>query len=100
MFVEITEFHVRAGEEAAFEEAMTRALSTITAKAKGVSDYRFFRCVESPQRYFVHTTWDTIEDHMVTYRSTPEREEWRAMVTPFFAKTPLMEHFVTVTQRA
>jgi heme-degrading monooxygenase HmoA len=77
---------------------MSRALQTITAKVKGVIDYSFVRCVESPERYIVKVAWERLEDHMLTYRQSAEREQWRAIVSPFYAEPPKMEHFSIVTQ--
>src|SRR5258705_12646950 len=96
MFLEIAEFQIRLGEREAFEEALGRALRTITAKAKGSKGYKLHKGVESPERYFLQVLWEKVEDHMVTYRNTPEREVWRSIVEPFFAQPPKMEHFTLV----
>lgn len=98
MILEVAEFHIRPGEPPAFEQAMTRALQTITAKAKGVIGYAFMRSSESPQRYILQVTWERLEDRVVTYRQSPEREQWRALVSPFYAEPPAMEHFSLVAQ--
>lgn len=96
MILEVAEFHVRPGEQAAFEEALGRALRTITARAAGMQSYRLMRSVESPERYIMEVAWEKLEDHMVTYRQSPERDEWRAIVSPFYAWPPLMEHFAVL----
>lgn len=96
MFIEIAELYIRPGEQDAFEEAMGHALRTITAKAKGVTGYKLHKGVESPECYVLQVFWDSIEDHMVTYMNTPEREILRSIVTPFFAQTPKMGHFTLV----
>lgn len=97
MVLEIAEIFIRPGEHAAFEEAIGRALGTITAKAKGARSYKLHKGVESPERYVLQVVWETVEDHMVTYIATPERQLWRSIVTPYFAKPPTMEHFTLVT---
>ena len=96
MVLEVAEIHIRPGEQAAFEEAIGRALRTITAKATGVSGYKLHRGIESPERYVLHVSWESVEDHMVTYMSTPEREVLRSIVTPFFAQPPKVEQFSLV----
>jgi quinol monooxygenase YgiN len=98
LIFEVAELRIRPGEQSAFEQAMTHALHTITAKAKGVTAYSFLRSSESPQRYILQVTWERLEDHMVAYRESPEREQWRALVSPFFAEPPTMEHFSIVAQ--
>jgi quinol monooxygenase YgiN len=97
MVLEIAEIYIRPGEHEAFEEAIGRALRTITAKAKGVKSYNLHKGVESPERYVMQVLWESQEDHMITYIATPEREVWRSIVTPFFAQPPRMEHFSLVT---
>jgi hypothetical protein len=37
--------------------------------------------------------WDTLEDHTVAFRQGPLFAQWRAIVGPFFARPPLVEHF-------
>lgn len=93
MFLEIAEIHIRPGEQEAFEEAIGLALRTITGKAKGVTGYKLHKGVESPDRYVLQVSWESVEDHMVTYIASPEREVWRSIVSKFFARTPHMEHF-------
>ena|SRR3989442_1520779 len=98
MILEVVEFHVRPGQQAAFEQAMTRALHTITAGVSGVKGYTLIRCMESPERYLLQVTWEKLEDHMVTYRQSPDRDAWRAIVSPFYAQPPVMEHFSPVVR--
>jgi hypothetical protein len=37
--------------------------------------------------------WDTLEDHTVHFRQSPAFAQWRAIVGPFFAAPPVVEHF-------
>jgi len=37
--------------------------------------------------------WDTLEDHTVGFRGSSLFTEWRAIVGPFFAAPPHVEHF-------
>jgi hypothetical protein len=37
--------------------------------------------------------WDTLEDHTVGFRNGPLFAQWRAIVGPFFAAPPVVEHF-------
>jgi quinol monooxygenase YgiN len=97
VILEIAEIRIRPGEQAAFEEAMGRALRTITAKAKGVAGYTLHKGVESPERYVMQVSWESLEDHMVTYFQAPEHDEWRSIVRPFYAQPATYEHFTLVT---
>lgn len=97
MILEIAEFHILPGEQAAFEEAMGRALSTITARAKGAMGYNLHKSIESPTRYIMQVTWESVEDHQITYLQSPQHDEWRAIVRPFYAQPATYEHFGLVT---
>ena len=54
--------------------------------------------IESPDRYMLMIWWDTLEDHTVGFRGGPLFADWRAIVGPFFAVPPSVEHFSLVTQ--
>jgi hypothetical protein len=42
--------------------------------------------------------WDTLEDHTVGFRGGPLFAQWRAIVGPFFAAPPEVEHFELVAK--
>jgi hypothetical protein len=42
--------------------------------------------------------WDALEDHMVGFRQSPAFAEWRAIVGPFFAEAPQVEHFTLLAK--
>ena len=50
-------------------------------------------CVERPHVFMFTIGWETLEDHTVAFRGGPLFAEWRAIVGPFFAAPPAVEHF-------
>ncbi len=98
MILEIADFRIPPGQNAAFEEAIQRGLATVIARAKGFKSAKVNRCIESPERYVLQILWETLEDHTVAFRGGPLFPEWRAIVGPFFAAPPVVEHFELVTQ--
>jgi heme-degrading monooxygenase HmoA len=98
MILEIAEIRIIAGQQSAFEEAIERGLKTVIAQAKGMRGYKVNKCMESPERYVLQIFWDTLEDHTVTFREGPLFAQWRAIVGPFFAGPPLVEHFTLLTE--
>jgi heme-degrading monooxygenase HmoA len=98
MILEIAEIRIPPGKQAEFDEAIQHGLATVISKAKGVRGYRVNKCIESPERYVLHVFWDTLEDHTVGFREGPLFPQWRAIVGPFFAAPPLVEHFTLVAQ--
>ena len=97
MILEIADIRIRPGQQAAFEEAIERGARTVISRAQGVRGYKVNKGIESPERYILQVFWDTLEAHTVGFRESPLFAEWRAIVGPFFAQPPVVEHFTLVT---
>ena len=97
MILEAAQIHVKAGEEAAFEAAMRKAAPVI-ARTDGYLSHILQRCVETPGRYLLLVHWETLEAHTVNFRESPAFPEWRAIIGPFFASAPVVEHYEEVLQ--
>lgn len=95
MILEAAVLQVRAGEESAFEEAMRRAAPVI-AGSPGYLRHELRRCLETKGRYLLLVRWETLEAHTVGFRESPRFSEWRAIIGPFFAAPPSVEHYESV----
>ena len=100
MILEIADIRIHPGQNAAFEEAIQRGLRTVIGGAKGFQGYKVNRGIESPERYVLQIFWDTLEDHTVGFRQSDAFTQWRAIVGPFFAGAPVVEHFDLVNKSA
>ena len=98
MILEIADIRIPPGQNAAFEEALQRGLDTVASQAKGFQSAKVNRGIESPERYILQIFWDTLEDHTLGFRQGPLFPAWRAIVGPFFAAPPVVEHFELVTK--
>lgn len=98
MILELADIRIQPGQQAAFDEAIQRGLSTVIAGAKGVQGFKVNKGIESPERYVLQIFWDTLEDHTVGFRESPAFAEWRAIVGPFFAGPPVVEHFTLLAK--
>jgi heme-degrading monooxygenase HmoA len=98
VILEIAEIRIAPGQQAAFDEAIQRGLRTVISQAKGARGWKVNKGVESPERYVLTILWETLEDHTVHFREGPLFPQWRAIVGPFFASPPLVEHFTLVGQ--
>ena len=96
MILEVADIRIAPGQQAAFDEAIQRGVSTVISRARGMKGWKVNRGVESPERYILMIFWDTLEDHTVHFRQGPLFPEWRAIVGPFFATPPVVEHFTLV----
>jgi len=97
VILEIADFRIPPGQNAAFEAAIQRGLDTVASQAKGFKGAKVNRGIENPERYVLQIFWDTLEDHTVGFRQGPLFPQWRALVGPFFAAPPVVEHFELVT---
>ena len=70
--------------------------TTVISQAKGFRGYKVNKGIESPERYILQIFWDTLENHTVDFRGGALFPQWRAIVGPFFAQPPVVEHFVLV----
>ena len=98
MILEIADIRIHPGRQADFDEAIARGVRTVIAKAKGFNGFKVNKGIESPERYILQIFWDTLEDHTVAFRQSPAFAEWRAIVGPFFAQPPVVEHFTLLAK--
>jgi heme-degrading monooxygenase HmoA len=96
LILEIAEIRIAPGQQAAFDEATQRGLTTVACQAKGFRGWKVNKGIESPERYVLTIFWDTLEDHTIGFRQGPLFAQWRAIVGPFFAAPPVVEHFTLV----
>ncbi len=93
MILEIADIRIAPGQQAAFEAAIQHGIATVISKAQGFRTARVQHGIESPERYVLMIEWDTLEDHTVHFRGGELFPQWRAIVGPFFASPPVVEHF-------
>jgi len=88
---EMARIRVTPGEEAAFEAAVAAA-RPLFQNAKGCSGMELHRIVETPGDYLLLVRWNTLEDHTVGFRGSPDFQRWRQLAGPFFAAAPEVLH--------
>lgn len=93
MILEVADIRITPGRQAEFEAAIAHGAATVIAQAEGYLGHQVQKCVETPERYLLLVQWQTLEHHTVTFRGGPLFPQWRAIVGPFFAQPPSVEHF-------
>jgi heme-degrading monooxygenase HmoA len=83
---------VKPGHADDFIRAFAQAAPLIRS-AKGCRKADMHRGVENPDSFILLALWDTLEDHMIGFRESPEFTEWRAILGPHFAAPPAVEHY-------
>ena len=100
MILEIADIRIQPGQQAAFEEAIQRGIASVVTRAQGFMSFKVNHSIESPERYVLMICWATLEDHTVAFRQGLLFAEWRAIVGPFFAAPPVVEHFTLLAKSA
>ena len=100
MILEVADIRIDPAQQAAFDDAIVRGLTTVVSQAKGFRGWKVNKSLESPGRVLLMIYWDTLEDHTEGFRGGPLFPQWRAIVGPFFAQPPVVEHFTLLGKSA
>ncbi len=100
MILELADIRIAPGKQAEFDAAIKKGVETVISKAKGFRGYKINKSIETPERYVLMIFWDTVENHTVDFRGSPAFQEWRAIVGPFFATPPVVEHLTLLAKSA
>src|SRR5215467_14811803 len=79
MVLEIAQINVTPGLEAEFEAGVAKA-APVFQRAKGCKGMTLQRSIEKPERYRLFVQWETLENHIVDFRGSPDFAEWRRLV--------------------
>jgi heme-degrading monooxygenase HmoA len=91
MVLEVAQFNITPGAEAAFETAYRQVRHEV-ADSAGCRSVRMTRGVETPTRFVLLVEWDSLESHE-EFRASDRFPRWRAAIGPHFASPPQIEHF-------
>jgi heme-degrading monooxygenase HmoA len=97
MITEIAQIDVKPGLESEFETGVKNA-APVFKRARGCHGMELQRSIENPSRYRLFVKWETVEDHTVHFRGSPDFQEWRKLVGHCFASPPAVEHVEKVVQ--
>jgi heme-degrading monooxygenase HmoA len=92
MILEVAILNIKDGLNAEFEAAFQTA-SKIIATMSGYISHELQRCLEVEQRYILLVRWQTLEDHTIGFRQSPEYQQWRSLLHHFYDPFPIVEHY-------
>ncbi len=98
MILEIADIRIKPGCQAAFDAAIREGVETVISLAKGYKGHRINKGIESSERYVLMIFWETLENHTEDFRQSPAFQAWRAIVGPYFAEAPGVEHFTLLAK--
>ena len=89
--LEVALIDVRPGTEDDFTAAF-RTAHDLVAQTPGCRSMRMTHGIETPTRFVLLVEWDSVAAHEV-FRASDRFPQWRALIGPFFAGPPHVEHF-------
>lgn len=98
MILEVADIRIRPGDQAEFEAAIRRGAEAVISRARGCHGYKINHGLEAPERYLLMIFWETLENHTVDFRGSAAFGEWRAIIGPYLATPPNVEHFELVAK--
>jgi heme-degrading monooxygenase HmoA len=98
MILEVAMLQVRLGQEAEFESAFGTAQKIISSMP-GYIAHELQRCIEVNGKYILLVRWQSIEDHEIGFRQSPQYQEWKRLLHHFYDPFPVVEHFESVHKK-
>ena len=92
MIVEQAEFTIAEADAEKFEAAYAEA-KQLLAQTEGFEFAHLGRGIERPTSYRLTVGWATLESHTVNFRESDRFPKWRALIGPYFAADPTVEHY-------
>jgi len=93
MILEIGLIQVESSNHSNFEIAIRRAVDEVLVGAAGFLDFKLYKGIEEENTYLVHIIWESVEDHMVTFRQSERFVKWREIISPYFLTAPKVNHW-------
>jgi heme-degrading monooxygenase HmoA len=92
MVLEMAEFYIQVGQEADFIAAVGQG-QALFMSSEGYIRHSLQQSIEDPTRFVLLIEWDSVEAHNVGFRESDRFPQWRALISPHFAKPPFVQHF-------
>jgi heme-degrading monooxygenase HmoA len=95
MILEVAILSVIQGKELQFETDFKKASQYISA-IKGYCKHSLKKCIEQKNKYILLVEWDTLEDHTIGFRESPQYLEWKKLLHRYYDPFPTVEHYETI----
>jgi heme-degrading monooxygenase HmoA len=95
MILEVAILNVKVGQEKQFEADFAVAGKYISSIA-GYVKHSLRKCLEQSNRYILLVDWETLEDHTIGFRESPEYLEWKKLLHHYYDPFPAVEHYETI----
>lgn len=92
MILEVAILDVIPEKTSEFEKSFQVAQKILCAMTGYVS-HNLCPCLEKKNRYLLLVTWQTLEDHTIGFRKSPDYQKWKALLHSFYNPFPTVEHY-------
>ena len=92
MILEVAILNIKAGMKVEFEQNFTQA-SSILKSMKGYVSHELKKCIEEENQYILLVSWETLEDHEIGFRKSPEYQNWKKLLHHFYEPFPEVLHY-------
>ena len=92
MILEVATLEIKPNLNKEFETAFIEA-SRIISTMPGYISHDLQKCIEVDNRYLLLVYWQTLEDHTVGFRQSPEYQTWKKLLHHFYDPFPTVEHY-------
>ena len=93
MIKEFAQVEVLPGKDGEFVAAVNLAVAKVLSTARGFIAFEIYKSVERENVYMFEIQWATLVDHTIGFRESDLFPKWRAIIGPFFASPPQVEHW-------
>ncbi len=100
MIKEFAQVEVLPGKDGEFVAAVNLAVAEVLSTAPGFIAFEIYKSVERENVYMFEIQWATLVDHTIGFRESDLFPKWRAIIGPFFASPPQVEHWGLVPAAA
>ncbi len=95
MIMEVATLQVKPGLASEFESSFRQASKIITGM-RGYIHHELYKCLETDNKYVLLVRWQTLKDHTVSFRQSPEYEQWKSLLHPYYDPYPTVEHYIDI----
>lgn len=92
MIIEIAVLYVKSGQENQFESDFKLASQYISA-ISGYISHQLLKCLEQENKYLLRVHWQSLEDHTIGFRQSPQYAKWKELLHRYYDPFPVVEHY-------
>jgi heme-degrading monooxygenase HmoA len=97
MILEVAILNVKLGEEKQFEADFATAGQYISS-IKGYLGHSLQRCLEQKNQYLLLVDWETLDDHTIGFKTSPQYLKWKKLLHHYYDPFPTVEHYEAVIE--